>query len=561
MAEIYEKYFKESFEGGKLTDIKLEVPHDFNFAYDVVDEIAKEHPEDVALVHKSCEGEKTVFTFDAMRRLSNKTANMLMGLGIKRGDRVMLILKRRYEFWLSMLAIHKIGAVAIPSSHMVSSSDIRERVIAASVKALICVNSEDIVSNVVKAVSEPSEVPSENECLNSVIKLCVGDKCEGFIDFDEAFAGCSEELSRQETQSSDNMLYYFTSGSSGSPKAVIHDFSYPIAHIYTAKYWHGSYAGGLHLTVADSGWAKSAWGKIYGQWFVRAAIMVYDYDQFYAEDMLKLLAQEKVNTFCAPPTIYKYLVREDFSKYDLSALKQATTAGEALPKEVAAKFFKGCGIKIREGFGQSETVLLICVNAGEEGVPESIGRKSTLFELKLIDEEGNEVATGEEGEIAVCLENGKAPTGMFKGYLNDKDKYDEVVENGVYHTKDMAYKDEAGNYFFVGRNDDVIKSSGYRIGPSEVEDVVNQHPAVFESAATGYPSKTRGYLVKASIVLKEGYEPSSELKTEIQEFVKERAAIYKYPRMIEFVDDLPRTFNGKINRAMIRKKDRLAQKK
>jgi len=543
MSEIYEKYFKEIYEGDKLVDVKIEVTDDFNFAYDVVDEIANVHPRDIALVHKSSRGEKTIFTFEDLKKQSNKVANMLASKGIKKGDSVMLLLKRRYEFWISMLAIHKLGAVAIPSSHMVSSDDIKERIQAANVAAIICVNSGNIAQNVLTA--------SEN--LN-VLKFCVGEKCEGFLCFEELVRVCSDELERVKTSRYDDMLYYFTSGSSGAPKAVIHDFSYPIAHIYTAKHWHGCYPGCLHLTVADSGWAKSAWGKMYGQWFIRAAVMVYDYDQFYADDMLRLIEEEKINTFCAPPTIYKYFVREELDKYDFSNLKQATTAGEALPKEVAEKFFRATGLKIREGFGQTETVLLISTNKGEEPVNGSIGRATPLFDIKIVDENDKEVSTGCEGEVAIVVN--KNMVGIFKGYLNDKDKYDEVVVNGLYHTKDMVYKDENGNYFFVGRNDDVIKSSGYRIGPSEVEDILIKHPAVLECAVTGYPSKTRGYLVKASIILRDEYEASSELKTQIQDFVKERAAIYKYPRMVEFVENLPRTYNGKINRAAIRKMDR-----
>ena len=352
------------------------------------------------------------------------------------------------------------------------------------------------------------------------------------------------------------MLYYFTSGTNGAPKAVIHDHSYPLAHIYTAKNWHGAQDNGLHLTVADSGWAKSAWGKLYGQWFVGSAVMVYDYEQFYAWDILNLLEKEKITSFCAPPTIYKYLILEDMSKYDLVSLKEVTTAGEPMPIEVARKFTEKTGLIVREGFGQTETALQICTPVGKEQIQGSIGQASPLYDITIVDEEGEEVSNGTEGEIVIIPKvRGILPMGVFKGYLGDKMQYEEVWRGGIYHTKDRAIMDEKGNFFFLGRNDDVIKSSGYRIGPSEVEDVIMKHPAVFECAVTGYPSKNRGTLVKASIILNDGYIPSVTLQNEIQNFVRERVALYKYPRKICFATDLPRTANGKISRAMIRKMD------
>ena len=545
MSYIYEKYYKEVTDAsGEIVSIDTSYGKDFNFAYDVVDAIAMESPDKTALVHRSTSGARTVLTFGDLKTKSDKAANALMGLGLGKGDPVMLLLKRRYEYWILILALHKIGAVAIPTSHMVSSEDIRERIEVSGAKAVICVNSESICDKVKDAVEG-----------SDVYQLVVGDKYPGAIDINELTEKSSATLSRISTCVTDDMLYYFTSGTSGSPKAVIHDYSYPIAHIYTAKNWHGMKDGDLHLTVADSGWAKSAWGKLYGQWFMGAAIMVYDYDNFYAADMLKLLEEEHVNTFCAPPTIYKYFLLEDLKSYDLSSLKYASTAGEPMPTEVSNRFTEITGVPVREGFGQTETALQICTTVGKSAPEGSIGKASPLYHIDLIDEDGKSVGFGEEGEIVIKPGSGSIPLGVFKGYLGSPELYKDVWEGGVYHTKDRAVKDKDGYFYFLGRNDDVIKSSGYRIGPSEVEDILMMHEAVFECAVTGYPSGNRGEIVKASIILKEGFEADSKLKTQLQDFVKERAAIYKYPRRIEFVKELPRTNNGKISRAAIRKKD------
>lgn len=542
---IYEDYYKEIRDSrGNITDVILDYGDDFNFAYDVMDRFADEAPESLALLHKTAEGIITRFSFEDIRRLSNKAANAFKELGIGRGDGVMLLLKRRYEFWISILAIHKLGAVAIPTSHMVSAEDIRERLRLSGAKAVICVNADDICDKVAEAVSG---MP-----VNMVV---VGDRYRDSLCFEEIVEGADSSFARIKTNVADPMLYYFTSGTNGAPKAVIHDFSYPLAHIFTAKNWHGVKPGGLHLTVADSGWAKTAWGKLYGQWFMGSAIMVYDYEQFYAGDMLRLLEEEKVNTFCAPPTIYKYFVLEDFGKYNLENLKFVTTAGESMPKEVSAKFKELTGLTIREGFGQTETALQICTTVEDAQVPGSIGKASPLYHVELVDEDNNPVPVGTEGEIVIVPRDGKRPVGVFSGYLGADDQYREVWEGGIYHTKDMAIRDENGNFFFVGRNDDVIKSSGYRIGPSEVEDILMRHPAVFECAVTGFPSRNRGALVKASVVLNEGYEPGSKLAVELQDYVKKRTAIYKYPRMVKFEKSLPHNANGKILRSAIRKAD------
>ncbi len=549
MSCVFEDYYKEIRDDtGKIVSIETRYDEDFNFAYDVVRRYASMDPQKTALVHKSSDGRVQRFTFRDLELLSNKTAHVLRDLGIERGDSVMLLLKRRAEFWICILAIHKLGAVAVPTSHMVSSEDIHERVMTAGCKLVIGVNSEQICEKIEEAIKG-----------TAAIALVVGDDYRGLPNLEDLLPKASERLARVHTCVNDDMLYYFTSGTSGSPKAVIHDYSYPIAHIYTARNWHGMRDGDLHLTVADSGWAKTAWGKLYGQWFIGAAIMVYDYEQFYAADLLKLIEEQRINTFCAPPTVYKYLIREDMNSYDLSNLHAVTTAGESMPAEVSKRFTQMTGLVVREGFGQTETALLTCCPVDDHGNIGSgegcIGYASPMYRIELIDEDLNPVRVGEEGEIVLIPENDRIPIGVFKGYLGDEELYRQVWRGGVYHTRDMAVKNEDGTYTFIGRNDDVIKSSGYRIGPSEVEDILMRHPAVFECAVTGYPSKNRGTLVKASVILKGGYEPGRKLKNEITEFVKERTALYKYPRIIEFVDDLPRTANGKISRAKIRKRD------
>lgn len=554
MTGLYTEFYKEILDSnGNIKDISFSYDRNFNFAYDVVDRYALEEPEKIALIHKSTDGKVRKFSFAELKELSDKAANMLVDLGIGKKDSVMLLLKRRFEFWICILALHKLGAVAIPTSHMVSATDIAERLVLSGAKAVICVNSDDICNRVSDAIKDAEDKAKDKEKIEQIV---VGEKFNSALMFDKLLEKASDKLLRVETSVDNDMLYYFTSGTNGDPKAVIHDYSYPLSHIYTAKNWHGASCDGVHLTVADSGWAKSAWGKLYGQWLVGTAVLVYDYEQFYAWDILQLLQEEKVTSFCAPPTIYKYLFLEDFSKYDLSYLKQVTTAGEPMPIEVSQKFTEKTGLVIREGFGQTETALQICTPVGKEQVSGSIGLASPLYDIRLVDEDGKEVSDGSEGEIVIFpKDKSKKPLGIFKGYLGDEELYEEIWEGGIYHTKDRAIKDKEGNIFFLGRNDDVIKSSGYRIGPSEVEDVIMLHPAVFECAVTGFPSKNRGTLVKASIILNKEYEPSQQLSNEIQDFVRERVALYKYPRKICFVEELPRTTNGKISRAQIRKMD------
>lgn len=552
MNNICGKYIREEYDGnGKLTNVWFDVPEDFNFAYDVVDVIASENPSKRAIVFKSLNGEVTTYSFGDLREKSARIANALSAQGIKKGDRVMLILKRRVEYWFAMVALGKMGAVAIPTSDMVSHDDISYRIKDADVKCIICADDDKVLLNTDRAVENVSK-----EYGIHVLRYVTSGCREGYMDLNEQMDYARTFFERIQTNVNETMMLYFTSGTTGDPKAVMHNYSYPLSHIITARDWHGVVDDGLHFAVADSGWAKSAWGKIYGQWMCGSAVMVYDYEQFYANEILQILQDCRVDTFCAPPTIYKYILREDIENYDLSNLKQVVTAGEPMPVEVMEKFKERTGLSIRIGFGQTETALITGVLKGEEQHLDCIGKPSPMYDIMIIGEDGKEVPPMETGEL-VILQNDKKgfPVGIFSGYNNDEQMYNEVWEGGVYHTKDKVYRDGDGNIYFVSRTDDVIKSSGYRIGPVEVENVLMKHPAVFECAVTGYPSETRGSIVKASIVLHKGYEPSSKLKVEIKDFVKSRTAMYKCPRMIEFYDELPKTVSGKISREEIRRRD------
>lgn len=550
MTDICSKYVREEYDSsGKLENIWFDLPDNFNFAYDVIDVMAKENPDKRAIVFKSLEGEITEYTFEDVSKNSSKIANMLSEKGIKYGDRVMLIIKRRVENWFVTMALHKLGAVVIPTSNMVSEEDISYRIKEADIKCIVAADDKHVCETVEKAV----ELVKDS---NKVIKYVTKGAKEGYYDLNEEMKNASDVFERRDTKISDHMLMFFTSGTTGEPKAVLHDFAYPLGHYVTASKWHGVVNDGLHFSIADSGWAKSAWGKMYGQWMCGSAIMVYDYEQFYASEILEIIDECKITTFCAPPTIYKYILREDIDKYDLSSLKQATTAGEPMPIETIKKFKEMTGIQIRIGFGQSETAMITGVLTDEEQYLDSIGKASPMYDIRIVDDNNEDVGVNEHGELVIEPVGKKGyPVGIFVDFLNDPEAYKEIWEGGVYHTKDKVYRDENGNIFFVSRADDVIKSSGYRIGPVEVENVLMKHPAVFECAVTAYPSETRGSIVKASIILHEGYEPTSKLKVEIQDFVKEHTAIYKYPRRVEFVDSLPKTVSGKISRKEIRRRD------
>jgi len=522
----------------------LNVPENFNFARDVIDEYARLAPNQRAMLWVDDHGEERTFTFLDMRICSIQAANALLEMGIRPGDPVLLMLKRRYEYWFIALGLMRIGAIQIPATHQLQKKDIVYRVQAAGVKMIVCVGEEETMMHVRGAMAE---------CPGLIGAAALGGEHEGFIDFDKAMAEASKAEPNMASPS-DLMLMYFTSGTTGFPKMVAHDFNYPLGHVITGGFWHNLDDTSLHLTTADSGWAKCGWGKFYGQWIAGACLFVYDFDRFNAENMLKMLEKYRVTSFCAPPTIFRFLIKEDLSAYDLSALRWGNVAGEPLNPEVYSQFYRATGVKLREGFGQTETTPLLLTSKWMEPHPGSVGVPSPHYHIRLIGDDGQDVEAGEEGEICVDLSNGR-PAGLLKCYYKDEEHTAEAFEGGVYHTGDMAWRDEEGYYWFIGRADDVIKSSGYRIGPFEVESALLEHPAVLECAITGVPDPERGQVVKASVLLAKGYTASDALRKELQNHVKRVTAPYKYPRILEFVDELPRTFSGKLQRKKLREKD------
>ncbi len=536
----YQDFF-ENFE--------IKVPENFNFAYDVVDHLASLKPDETAIVWYNDQGETKLFNFKDLKYYSDKAANFFKDAGIKKGDPVMLILKRRYEFWFCLLALHKLGAIAIPATHLLTTKDIVYRNNAADVKMIVAVNEEEVIKHI---------EDSEEESPSLSTKVLIGGCKEGWLDFDSLMEKAEGVFHRptgkEATTNEDISLMYFTSGTTGYPKMVQHNFTYPLGHIITAKYWQNVTEGGLHLTIADTGWAKAMWGKIYGQWISGSAIFVYDYEKFVPQKMLETIEKFKITTFCAPPTIYRFLIKEDFSNYDLSSLKYCVVAGEPLNPEVYHQFYKRTGLKLMEGYGQTELTITIATFPWMEPKPGSMGKPAPGYDVDIIDEEGNSCGIGEEGQIIIRTDKRK-PMGMFDGYYRDEEMTKKVWNDGIYYTGDMAWRDEDGYYWFVGRADDVIKSSGYRIGPFEVESALIEHPAVLECAITAVPDEIRGQVVKATIVLAKGYTASDELKVELQDHVKRVTAPYKYPRIIDFVDELPKTISGKIRRVEIREQD------
>jgi len=522
----------------------LNVPENFNFARDVIDEYARLAPNQRAMLWVDDHGEERTFTFLDMRICSIQAANALLEMGIRPGDPVLLMLKRRYEYWFIALGLMRIGAIQIPATHQLQKKDIVYRVQAAGVKMIVCVGEEETMMHVRGAMAE---------CPGLIGAAALGGEHEGFIDFDKAMAEASKAEPNMASPS-DLMLMYFTSGTTGFPKMVAHDFNYPLGHVITGGFWHNLDDTSLHLTTADSGWAKCGWGKFYGQWIAGACLFVYDFDRFNAENMLKMLEKYRVTSFCAPPTIFRFLIKEDLSAYDLSALRWGNVAGEPLNPEVYSQFYRATGVKLREGFGQTETTPLLLTSKWMEPHPGSVGVPSPHYHIRLIGDDGQDVEAGEEGEICVDLSNGR-PAGLLKCYYKDEEHTAEAFAGGVYHTGDMAWRDEEGYYWFIGRADDVIKSSGYRIGPFEVESALLEHPAVLECAITGVPDPERGQVVKASVLLAKGYTASDALRKELQNHVKRVTAPYKYPRILEFVDELPRTFSGKLQRKKLREKD------
>ena len=526
-------------ENGAPVSISFRDEDKFNFAFDVVDEIARNKPEKVAMIHLDRDKNEVRYTFRDMKDLSSQAANYFTSLGIKKGDRVMLVLKRRFEFWVAILGLHKIGAIAIPATHQLKDHDFEYRFNAAGVKAIVCTCDD----NTPDAVDAVMNAPTLEH------KLIVGADRDGWKRFDEEYKLFSRRYLRTADSAcgDDPMIMFFTSGTSGYPKMALHSCKYPLGHFHTAKYWHCVRSNGVHLTISDTGWGKALWGKLYGQWMYEGAIFVYDFDRFNAADILPLFAQYGITTFCAPPTMYRMLIKEDLSKYDLSSIEHATIAGEALNPEVFYQFKKATGLELMEGFGQTETTLTIANLVGMSPKPGSMGKPVPVYDIALLDADGKEVGVGENGEICINTKNG-VPCGLFLGYYKDKELTKEVWHDGYYHTGDIAWKDEDGYFWYVSRIDDVIKSSGYRIGPFEIENVIMELPYVLECGVSAAPDEVRGQVVKASIVLVPGTEPTDELKKEIQNYVKQKTAPYKYPRIVEFKDELPKTISGKIIR-------------
>lgn len=540
---IYKKFCSEIFgQNGELEKFTLQYEDDFNFGYDVVDAIADETPDKRAIVWCNTENEEHIFTFGDIKRLSNKAANVFMSQGIKKGDRVMAILKRHYEYWIVAVALHKMGAVLIPATHMLTADDIVYRIDNADIKGIVC-TTQDEVPEKVKAAAEKS---------GRSMKLWTVQKSVcGFENFTELIESASDELERIDTYVTDPMVTYFTSGTTGYPKGVIHDFSYPLAHIVTAKYWQQAEDNGLHFTVAETGWAKASWGKIYGQWLVGSAVMVYDFDNFDPKQLTGIINKYGVTSFCAPPTVYRYLVRKGVP--EMPGLKHATTAGEVLNPEIFRIFKERTGLELAEGYGQTETTLLMGNFAENIPVEGSIGKTSPMYNIELRNKDGSKTEQGSIGEVVIVPpDDGKQP-GLFTGYLGNDDKYKEVWRGGVYHTGDAAWQDEDGYYWFYGRFDDVIKTGGFRVGPFEVENVLMEHPAVLECGVIGVPDKLRGQSIKAFIVLSPGYEKTKELEKDIKDFCNSRLAEYKWIRIVEFIDVMPKTISGKIRKIELRK--------
>ncbi|MDE6018137.1 MAG: AMP-binding protein [Muribaculaceae bacterium] len=531
-----------------MANFKVNVPENFNFGYDVVDAWAEKEPDKEALLWTNDKGEVRHFTFADIKRESDKTASFFQSLGIGHGDKVMLILKRHYQFWFSIIALHKLGATVIPATHLLTPKDIIYRCEMADIKAIVCAGDQVIVDHIEKALPK---------CKSVKAVVSTGPVVpEGWYDFNSSIEKAVPFQRPESVNTNDDVsLLYFTSGTTGEPKMVAHDFTYPLGHIITAGFWHNLNEESLHLTLADTGWGKAVWGKLYGQWIAGANVFVYDFDKFEPVDVLHMIQNYNITSLCAPPTIFRFLIREDLSGFDLSSLRYCTIAGEALNPNVFDEWKRLTGIKLMEGFGQTETTLTIATYPWCEPKPGSMGLKGPEYDIDLVDDNDDPVEDGVHGEIVVRLHPDKKPLGLFKEYLNDPELTEEAMHDGLYHTGDVAWRDEDGYYWFVGRKDDVIKSSGYRIGPFEVESALMTHPAVVECAITGVPDEVRGQVVKATVVLAADYKgkESAELIRDIQNHVKRVTAPYKYPRIVEFVDELPKTISGKIRRAAIRK--------
>ncbi|MFI3206800.1 MAG: AMP-binding protein [Clostridia bacterium] len=531
-------------ENGVLSEITFKDDDKFNFGYDVVDAIAEKNPEKLAMLHVSREHEERRFSFLDMKKHSNKVANYFASLGIKKGDRVMLVLKRHYQFWFCMVALHKLGAVAIPATNLLTQHDFEYRFDAAGVKAIVCTGDGTVSDEAFSASFNVKETP---------ILIMANGKKDNWHCMDEEYESFSENFPRTADTSCGNepILMFFTSGTTGYPKIAEHSHKYGLGHYVTAKYWHNVNPEGLHFTISDTGWGKAVWGKFYGQWLCESAVFTYDFDKFDAHDIMPMFAKYHITTFCAPPTMYRFFIKEDLSKYDLSSIEHSTVAGEALNPEVYEQWKRATGLNLMEGFGQTETTLAVYNPIGTIPKPGSMGVPNPLYDVQIIMPDGTKAPLGETGEIIIRLEKGK-PNGLFTGYFRDEEKTKNAYEGGVYHTGDTAWMDEDGYYWYVGRTDDLIKSSGYRIGPFEIESVIMEMPYVLECAVTAAPDPIRGQVVKATIVLTSGTEGTEEIKKEIQNYVKANTAPYKYPRIVEFRDSLPKTISGKIRRVELK---------
>ncbi len=528
-------------ENGSLVSMSFKNAERYNFGFDTVDEIARKYPDKLAMVHISNDMEEKRFTFKDIKDASNQTANYFASLGIKRGDKVMLVLKRHYQFWFSIVALHKIGAIAIPATNQLIQHDFEYRFNLAGVKAIVCTGDGDTAH----------QVDLAEEALGlHLTKIMANGSREGWHNFDEEYHFFSRRFVREADApcGDDPMVAFFTSGTTGYPKLAVHSYKYALGHFVTAKYWHLVESDGLHFTISETGWGKALWGKLYGQWLCEGAVFVYDFDRFDAGKILPMFAKYNITTFCAPPTMYRMLIKQDLSQYDLSSIKHATTAGEALNPEVFVQFEKSTGLKIYEGFGQTEMTLALANLVNDEIRLGSMGKPVPSYGIELIDTDGNRCQPGENGEICINVQGDEKRVGLYLGYYNDEERTNEVWHDGYYHSGDIAYMDEDGYYYYVGRTDDVIKSSGYRIGPFEIENVIMELPYVLECGVSAAPDPVRGQVVKASIVLVNGVEPTEELKKDVQNYVKTHTAPYKYPRIVVFRDDLPKTISGKIMR-------------
>lgn len=545
--QLYKNFCKETLDNnGNLIDFELSFPESYNFGYDVVDKMAELAPNDTAVVWANPEKEERTFTFADISKLSNKAANVFKKHGIKKGDKVLVILKRNYEYWYVAPALHKLGAILIPATHLLTQSDIAYRVDTAQITAAVCTPDDTTAEDLMAVASQPNTLEKVFVCRKKMF---------GTVDFTKEVENAEDTLERVETKASEPMLIYFTSGTTGYPKAVEHNHTYTLGHIITAKYWQCVKENGLHLTVAETGWGKASWGKIYGQWLCGCGVMVYDFENFSPSKLLRIIERYKVTSFCAPPTVYRYFIKRGMVRYDLSALEHITTAGEALNGEVFEQVYEQTGLHLMEGFGQTESVLMLANLKGSKAKPGSMGKPTPLYDVRIIDDSGKELGANETGEIVVFPREGKEQYGIFMSYYGDEKLYEKVWKGGVYHTGDTAYRDEDGYYWYVGRSDDLIKTRGFRVGPFEVENVIMQYPNVLECAVIGVPDRDRGQAIKAIVKLTDGTEHTKDTENEIKTFCNKRMASYKWIQHLEIVDEFPKTISGKIRRTALREKE------